>query len=87
MATVDITITNDLGQSARITSAFTFIGAPVIESLEPTSGPASGGTVVTIRGKHFRPGDTVLFGTTPATGVTVAADGLSLTCVTPAVAA
>lgn len=38
---------------------------PVIERLEPTSGPV--GTTVQMIGRHFRPDQTVLLGTTPLT--------------------
>ena len=39
---------------------------PVIQSVTPTSGPHSGGTVVSIRGSHFQPTSSVFFGTNRA---------------------
>lgn len=45
---------------------------PTISSIDPTSGPEAGGTVVTITGFSFLSSDTeVFFGATPATSVTV----------------
>lgn len=39
--------------------------SPMIEAIEPGSGPVAGGARVTIRGKHFRPAS-VVFGHLPA---------------------
>jgi hypothetical protein len=44
---------------------------PTVTSITPASGPASGGTVVTIAGTNFAAGATVKFGTAAATSVTV----------------
>jgi hypothetical protein len=46
--------------------------APAISALNPTSGPASGGTAVTITGTNFASGARVEFGGLPATNVSVA---------------
>jgi large repetitive protein len=43
---------------------------PAVDSLSQGSGPAAGGTALTILGSNFTPTSTVLFGTTPATAVT-----------------
>jgi hypothetical protein len=45
--------------------------APAIGSLSPDSGPAAGGTPVTITGVNFQPGAEVSFGGVPAAAVTV----------------
>lgn len=45
---------------------------PWISSVEPSRGPLSGGTVVTVRGGGFFAGATVAFGGVPALSVTVA---------------
>ena len=45
--------------------------APAVTSLSPTSGPAAGGTSVTITGTSFTGATVVDFGTTAATDVTV----------------
>lgn len=57
---------------------------PVVERLLPTSGPASGGTPVTITGSGFAPGPatTVTFDGAPAGDVRVTSDS-TLTCTTP----
>jgi len=46
-------------------------GSPIVTGLAPTSGPTTGGTVVTITGSGFSGTPTVDFGGTPATNVTV----------------
>jgi len=56
---------------------------PVITRLSPTNGVASGGTVVTVTGTNFVSGDTVTFGSTAGTGVTVNSS-TNLTVTTPA---
>jgi hypothetical protein len=60
--------------------------APAIGGISPSSGTASGGTVVTITGANFAAGATVNFGGLLATNVVVV-NGTSITAVTPAHAA
>jgi len=70
--TVDVTVTTVGGTSA--TSAadqFTYVSAPTVTSISPTSGPTSGGTTVTITGTNFSGTTAVTFGATAATGFTV----------------
>ena len=43
--------------------------APQATSLSPASGPAAGGTVITIKGKYLSDATQVLFGSAPATGL------------------
>ena len=57
--------------------------APTVTSIDPTSGPFSGGTSVTVTGTGFVDGATVLFGGLGATSVTFNSS-TSLTAVTPA---
>ncbi len=54
-----------------------------IESITPTSGPASGGMAVALAGSNFQPGAALRFGSVEATGVVVASDD-SLRATTPA---
>lgn len=64
--------------------------APRIDSLSPDNGSTAGGTVVTVRGSGFVPGQTTLGicgRTIAASEVTVAANGRSLTFRTPPCAA
>ena len=69
---VDVTVTTPGGKSATSSAdQFTYIVAPVVTGLSPTSGPAVGGTFVTITGTGFSGATAVDFGTTAATGVTV----------------
>ena len=60
--------------------------APTVTSITPNTGPAAGGTPVTITGTGFLPGATVSLGGTSATGVTVVS-GTSITATAPAHAA
>ncbi len=55
---------------------------PTITSISPSSGPASGGTPVTISGSGFLPGALVYIGSTPATSVVVVS-WTQITAVTP----
>jgi hypothetical protein len=53
--------------------------APTVQSLSVSSGPASGGTAVTVIGTGFTPSSTVTFGGTAATAVTyISATALSV---------
>jgi hypothetical protein len=61
-------------------------GAPTVASITPNSGPASGGTEVTITGTGFQSGASVKLGGTAATAVTVVS-GTSITATAPAHAA
>ncbi len=60
--------------------------APAIASISPASGPASGGTAVTISGVHFAPGASVAMGDAAASGATVN-DPTRITASSPALAA
>ena len=60
------------------------IPAPTVTSVAPVSGPAAGGTTVTVTGTNLTGTIAVDFGETPATNVVVADDGDSLTATAPA---
>ncbi|WP_425273471.1 IPT/TIG domain-containing protein, partial [Pedobacter miscanthi] len=63
--TVDVRITTTGGTSATSASdQFTYIAAPTVTALSPTSGPTSGGTSVTINGTNFIGATAVTFGAT-----------------------
>ncbi len=83
---VNVVVTNPDTQSGILTNGFTYAPAPTVGSVSPNSGPASGGTSVTVTGTNFVTGATVSFGGTGATNVTVV-NGTSLTATTPAHAA
>jgi hypothetical protein len=65
----DVKVVNPDGQQAVLTSGFlsTPTPAPVLFSISPTSGPAAGGTVVSLLGTGFQVGSTVFFGSVGAT--------------------
>ena len=81
----DIVVTNSDAQSATGTGLFTYIApnpAPSITSINPTSGPTSGGTPVTITGTGFLAGATVTIGGVSATVGTITSTSIAVT--TPA---
>ena len=85
--TVDVAVTTP-GGTATLPDAFTYVAAPppaapTATAITPDTGPTAGGQTVTITGTGFGAGTTVTFDGVPATNVVVAADGTSLTAVTP----
>lgn len=83
--TVDITVTTPAGTSATSSAdQYTYIAMPTITGISPASGPAAGGTVVTLAGTGLL-GATVAFGTTDAASVSCTAT--SCTATAPAEAA
>jgi hypothetical protein len=58
------------GTHSIVQSSTHFFG-PTVTHLNPNSGPAAGGTSVTITGTNFLEGSTVMFGSTPAVSVIV----------------
>ena len=83
--TVDVTVTTPAGTSA--TSAadqFTYtVAQPAVTGLSPGSGPAAGGTSVTVTGTDLSGATAVSFGSTPATTFSVTDSG-HLTATAPA---
>jgi len=81
--TVDVEVTSGFGSGA-LEDGFTYNPPPVLESVSPRTGRESGGTAVTLTGRHFTTGpDTVVFfGARAATSVAVA-DPETITCLTP----
>ena len=82
---VDVTVTDSLAQTSATSAGdkFTYNGPPTVSAISPASGPTAGGTLVTITGSNYASGDTVSFGSSAATGVTVAS-ATSLTATSPA---
>lgn len=83
---VDVTVTNPNGESARAPLAFGyFVPPPAISTVSPDSGPQSGGTTVTITGEGFTTAvvTTVTFGGVPATDVQIV-DAVTITVAAPA---
>jgi hypothetical protein len=83
-----VQVTTPSGQSAGLTSAFTYVApaTPTITSISPTSGPTAGGTQITLTGTNFVSGATVRVGGVAATGVTFTS-ATQLRATTPAGAA
>ncbi|MBA4371352.1 MAG: hypothetical protein C0402_00650 [Thermodesulfovibrio sp.] len=69
---VDVAVTTPGGTSATSASdQFTYIPAPTVISISPTSGPLAGGTSVTITGTNFTGATAVRFGSTAAASFTI----------------
>jgi len=81
-----VTVTNAGSQSGSLTNGFTYIVAPAVNGLSPNSGPATGGTSVTITGTNFASGATVTIGGAAATNIVVVSS-TQITATTPAGAA
>jgi len=82
---VDVTVTTTGGTSATGASdKYTYVGAPVITSVSPSAGPASGGTAVTITGTLLANATAVKFGPNSATGFSVNPAGTQITATAPA---
>ena len=78
--TVDVTVTTPGGTSATSTAdQFSYVAAPTVTAVSPTSGPAAGGTSVTITGTNFTGATAVKFGATTATFTVTNATSISAT--------
>jgi hypothetical protein len=72
---VEVQVTNPAGSSAAtIGSQFAYLSAPTVAGLSTVQGPAAGGTRVTINGSGLTGATAVMFGSNPATNVTVIND-------------
>ncbi len=81
---VNVTVTNPGGQNSTLTNAFTYADpAPTASNMSPSSGPAGGGTSVTITGTNFLSGATVTFGSASPVSTTFVSS-TTLTAITPA---
>ena len=78
---VQVTVTTAGGTSNGV--VYTYVPAPVIFTIVPSAGPASGGTTVTITGTGYTSATSVNFGATPAISFTVDSN-TQITAVTPA---
>ncbi|MGW2403170.1 IPT/TIG domain-containing protein [Streptomyces sp. NPDC001739] len=82
--TVQVTVTTPAGISSQfVTYAYTQVTGPVLSSVSPASGPAAGGTTVTLTGSGLSNTTAVRFGSTVATSFTVVSDA-QVTAVAPA---
>jgi hypothetical protein len=72
---VDVTIITPGGTSATSRAdRFAYIPHTVVSNISPASGPANGGTTVTITGSGFTSATSVLFGSTTTSNFTVVSD-------------
>jgi hypothetical protein len=82
-----VTVTNPAGQFASLVNGFVYSAqtgvAPTLTAVSPTSGPATGGTRITLSGANFVTGATVRVGGNLCTTVTFA-NTSTLTATTPA---
>jgi hypothetical protein len=74
------------GGTGSKSSGYTYVAAPTVTGVSPASGPAAGGTGVTITGTNLTGATVVKFDGIAATGVTVVS-ATSITATTPADAA
>ena len=82
---IDITVTTPGGTSSTSSAdQYTYIAAPTVTSVNPASGPSTGGTVVTITGANLTGTTAVSFGSTAATSVTANSGGTQITATSPA---
>jgi PGF-pre-PGF domain-containing protein len=72
---VNVNVTTAGGTSpSTAASRFTYANIPGITGIAPTEGTTRGGTVVTVSGTGFNGTTSVLFNTTPGTGLVVLSD-------------
>ncbi|HEY0805275.1 MAG TPA: IPT/TIG domain-containing protein, partial [Pseudonocardiaceae bacterium] len=78
---VDVTVVTDGGTSAKSDGdKYTYLTRPTVTALTPTTGPAAGGTVVTVTGTNLASTTSVTFGGAPGTTLTgVTATSLTIT--------
>ncbi len=69
--TVDITVTNASTSATSAADHYTYVAAPTVTSISPTTGPSAGGTSVIITGTSLSGATVVSFGGTAATAFTV----------------
>ncbi|MFM7261297.1 MAG: IPT/TIG domain-containing protein, partial [bacterium] len=74
-------VVSTLGGDVVRAGGFTYMGSPTIATVTPSSGPAAGGTAISITGTNLA-GATVKIGTSNATSVV--ASSTSITCISPA---
>ncbi|GAA3048724.1 hypothetical protein GCM10010464_11220 [Pseudonocardia yunnanensis] len=83
---VQVTVTGPGGTSNPANFAYQAPAGPIVSSVVPSSGPTTGGTVVTITGSGFTGATAVTFGGTPATSFMVNS-ATQITATTPVHAA
>ncbi|MFI0714392.1 IPT/TIG domain-containing protein [Streptomyces inhibens] len=72
--TVQVTVVTPGGTSNAVAYTYSVTPVPTLSSVNPVSGPTSGGTTVTLTGSGLTAATAVRFGTTAATSFTVLSD-------------
>ena len=82
--TVNVTV-NTAGGTSAISAAdeFTYLAAPTVTAISPSSGPLAGGDTVTITGTGFTGATAVKFGSTDAAAYSIVSD-TEITATSPA---
>ncbi len=85
--TVDVVVTTPYGTSAKSAADdFSYVAAPAVASVTPSSGSTAGGTTITIVGSGFSGATEVSFGATAATSFNVVSN-TEISAIAPAEAA
>lgn len=79
----DVVVTNPDTQTGTLIGGFTYVAAPTISSVTPSSGLEDGGTNITITGTGFQDTPTITIGGNSATAI-LFVSSVSLTCTVPA---
>ncbi|MFG2864702.1 beta strand repeat-containing protein [Streptomyces sioyaensis] len=79
LGTVNVTVSTAGGTSNALTYTYLTASVPSLSSLNPTSGPTSGGNTVTLNGTNLTGATSVKFGSNPATIVTNTATQVTVT--------
>jgi hypothetical protein len=79
---VDVVAVLSSGARYGLSPGFVYLAVPVVTSLDPASGPISGGTWVVVSGSGFTSGSRVVFGSAAAQQVVVQSSTL-LRALTP----
>ncbi len=79
----DVVVTNSDTQRGTQVNGFTYVAAPTITSISPTTGPLAGTTTLNITGTNFRSGATVTVGGSNC-GSVIVSSATSVRCSTPA---
>ena len=84
--TIDVRVTNGVAQSAvnSPNDHFTYVAAPTVTVVSPSTGLAAGGDSVTITGTNLTGATDVKFGTASVFGSCSANTSTSITCTSPA---
>lgn len=82
---VKVIVTNPDGSVGNLTNAFNYklVHKPTIASVTPFSGPAAGGTNITINGGHYTSGTTITIGGVAVSNLKIVTTK-QITCTTPA---